>query len=226
MADITKTNETQSINIVGSDLSGNNTFPAAVNLNGSIQVSGEGTIGAPSGGIVSIQGVSGATLLPIKDAWAAAGDDGKMFTVTTMNLSLSATLTTEQALFLIDNPTGSGKSVKIKFLKLGTPIGGGNSFAYTSYRAPTILVNGTVVTPDGGRTSGQNTKVANYYKLPTWTTGTGIAHSYHKTAGNTSELVLDKGFALIVDPGNKLLFTVTPSSTSLSTYLTIDLKEE
>ncbi len=66
MADLTGVNDTLPVRIGGvSSSSGLPDNYADVNSSGSLQVAGQGVAGTPAGGVVSIQGVSGGTAVPV-----------------------------------------------------------------------------------------------------------------------------------------------------------------
>jgi hypothetical protein len=66
MSDLTGVNDTLPVRIGGvSSASGLPDNYADVNSGGSLQVAGQGTAGTPAGGVVSIQGVTGGTAVPV-----------------------------------------------------------------------------------------------------------------------------------------------------------------
>lgn len=65
MADLNEQQAAQTVKITGSDATGTETNWMNVDAQGGVLIGGEGTAGSPVGGVVSIQGVSGGTKIPM-----------------------------------------------------------------------------------------------------------------------------------------------------------------
>ena len=65
MADLNEIQAAQAVKIIGADSSGQETNPVNADSNGGILVAGEGTAGSPVGGVVTVQGVTNGTKLPV-----------------------------------------------------------------------------------------------------------------------------------------------------------------
>jgi hypothetical protein len=137
---------------------------------------------------------------------------GQMFNVATNQLSLSSIV--ETPIFLVVNATGSGKVLRLKSLSLDSPISAGDTVIYRVYGIPTssITSNGTVLTPSGGRQTGQNSPIVNMYKLPTVSAnGLFLGAKVVDFGGNVD---VNYEFSQYVEPGFNVLVTAVLSQSN------------
>jgi hypothetical protein len=131
------------------------------------------------------------------------------FSVVSEVLPLAAT---ETATFLIKNPTGSGKVLKLNFILCGLlqSVGSatGNQDVFRLYLDPTVTANGTAVTISNlYSTSSPAASVMTAFSSPTVTAnGTKLGVYAVATQGNDTCL-MPQHLTRILDPGHSWLFT-------------------
>lgn len=74
MADLNELGASQSVKIAGADSSGVETYFVDANSDGSLKVSGTGTAGTPSSNVVTVQGITSGTPIPISGSITATND--------------------------------------------------------------------------------------------------------------------------------------------------------
>lgn len=137
---------------------------------------------------------------------------GQMFNVATNVLTPG--VIAETPIFLLSNPSGSGKALRIHLVSLDAPFFAGDATIYRVYAIPSgdITSNGTTLTPSGGRQNSQNSAVVNMYKLPT-VSANGLFLGA-KVVGFGSNVEVDYNFSQFVEPGYNVLVTAQLSQSN------------
>lgn len=141
-----------------------------------------------------------AILLPesINSEW------GQMFGLSTNTVALTGT--TETAYLYFKNPNASGKNAKILAFTLG-PTLGNNYVTYRFYIDPTVSANGSAVTINGNRQTGQNSSIINAFTGPTVSANGTLFDTYVNSGLSGSTIYVDVNFCLWVEPNHSLLVT-------------------
>ena len=152
---------------------------------------------------------------------------GKMFTVTTGILGTGST--SEVAYVLIDNPSGSGVTAKFRKMTFGVSSATTDIIDWAVYRAPTVTSNGTPLTVNGNRQTGQATAQVKFYSLPT-TSSFGTKLSQYRTSGQlgAGENPGNLNFSLWLEANNKMLVTVVQAGTGANkaAYFDVEYAEQ
>jgi len=144
---------------------------------------------------------------------------GKMFKATSGMVLISSAGTVP--LFLMINPAGSGKNVKLNKINIFNNGVGTTPFYTHMTLNPTVTSNGTVVTPTGGLQAGQIASITQCYHSPTATPGTNI--DTLMSFNNSYESY--ENFALWLEPGNSWMMDVT-NAKAQSAGVTFEFAEE
>ena len=168
----------------------------------------DANISAPSGGFIT--------------AWQKLVSDGKGFRLTTDFINISGTLETPFVYF--NNPVGSGKTAKIKILQTGMDVANyGQRHFWHIYRDPTITANGTALAITKILKTGNNATVISAYLSPTVTAlGTLLI------VGITTDVeqIYDFDLTLVIQPGEKMLINLEPSTNNRDHLIDLAWAEE
>ena len=142
-----------------------------VDANGSPVIVGAGTAGSPTGGVVSVQGVSGGQPIAVSDVGSTRVSAGQYFASTDLINGAAAA----QNLLTITNPAASGKLVYINSLDMRGFSTGNSSvnFMYKLLRTASTPTGGTILNFQK-RATEDDTSVVTLRTLPTTTYAPGI----------------------------------------------------
>lgn len=129
---------------------------------------------------------------------------GQMFSVVLNSAALSGT--TETPLLYINNPNGSGKSLKMWELEF-SPTLGNNYVTYRVYKDATITANGSALTINGSRQTGQNTTVASAFSGPTASSNGTLIHHSVASGLSGNDVLWHIGFTEWLEPNHNWLIT-------------------
>lgn len=138
-------------------------------------------------------------------------ENSKGFSVVSEVLPLAAT---ETAVFLVKNPSGSGKKLKLNLMLLGLlqSVGSatGNQDAFRLYLDPTITANGTALTINNlySQTGAPATVMTAFFSPTVTANGTKLGTYAVSTQGNGTAIVPQAG-TRILDPNHNWLITQT-----------------
>lgn len=163
-------------------------------------------------------GLQGTTAAP-----AMYSHWGKTFFAATAAVSNGNT--TETPLFYFTNPNGSGKVVKFRRFVLGASTTASHQVIYNFYLNPTISANGTVVTPQGGRQTGQAVTAVSVFSAPT-ASSNGNLFFTRRIWSQSTDGFEDFNHELVLDPNNKLLITTTQSASAASGFVSAEWVEQ
>lgn len=186
----------ESREVVVTDTTGANDM--AVNADGSINVAG----------IVSN--------FPAATSISSFVNDGKVFTISDQ-ISL-ATAGSDNLVFLIRNPSGSGKTLYLYRILFGINVV--NVLArFKTKKNPTVTATGTAVTPVNNNIGNSNTSAMNVYKASTVSGGTQLTSI--TTGQNNSSFDFLGDFSVFLQPGNDLIITGDPASNNREASVTV-----
>jgi len=130
--------------------------------------------------------------------------------------------TTETALLLFKNPSGSSKQAKIRRIEFSNFSTSDSFIKFRLYKSPTVTTNGTSITTSSLHIGGSAVAVitpfflpvitANGIKLNAWNVG-----SYY----HTLTLILNLDFELLLDNNNSLLITGQADGSNRSPVINI-----
>lgn len=152
---------------------------------------------------------------------------GKLFSVTTQSVNTASA--SEAAFLHINNPNGSGVTAKFRWIEYGISQASADILEWRLYKAPTVTVNGSAITPVGMRQTSQATAQVQFFTLPT-TSSFGTIMQFFRAvtgSGGTANKV-DYNFELILEPNNKYLITVVQAGTGANKagYVTLEYSEQ
>lgn len=156
------------------------------------------------------------------DASSSLADTDKIFQISeTINITGGAT---ENNFFLLRNPSGSGKKIKIIDITVGFTNTVNVMAIFKLYASPTITANGTSLTIKPGRIGDSvPSSSMNAYSTPT-ISARGSQYIAFTAAGGPStdaSYHLDVDQSIIVDDNYDILLTGTPDGTNRGVLLTI-----
>lgn len=200
MTDLTDLQASQTVKIVGSD-----------------------STGVEQSFIPSVTNAAGNPTLAVdrrtaNDHYANAG---RMWSATTDDITVGSI--TETAVFLLKNPSGSGKTVKVDQV-FYSGLGGTNINQFRFYFDPTVTANGTSVPAVGSKQIGQASLSSTLFKSPTVTAnGTHFLAVKSQGAGTQN---IDFEFGLFVEANHTLLITTIIGVIANPVNLAIFFSEE
>lgn len=176
------------------------------------------------GNYANIAGISlnGTGILGVGDATAILGNEGSSFKVSTDRLSTGNT--NQSPYLLIDNPSGSGKIIRLDKLTFLGPVDIAGSVTYRIYIGPTVTANGTLLTEIGNRQTGQATGVGNFYTLPT-VSANGAFNFIISVSGSAPPFVYDLEHGTLIESGFKMLITAQQTKSSNAGAINVDYSE-
>lgn len=157
--------------------------------------------------------------VPISIAAASSNlDNGKVFYIATDSYNL-ATAASNNPIFLLKNPTGSGKTIYL-FSIVGNCVVSNVQVGFSLYKSPTITANGTAVTPVNAYLGHSNTSVLNIYKSSTISaSGTLITVDQVGQNSNSSNMVISERIA--IPAGQSALITGNPFSNNRAIIMSV-----
>jgi len=194
MADISL-NESDEVTIA--DAAGVNKL--VVNLDGSINIAG----------IVSN--------IPAANTISTYTSQGKVFTLS--GAISAATSGVNNPIFLIKNPSGSGKTLYLYRVIMACSINN-VSVKFGIYYNPTITTNGTAATPRNNLIGSAVTAVATASSLPSLS-ATGTLLSTLQTGQNSNSIDFMGDFSIQILANNNIVITADPSSNGREVSMTI-----
>lgn len=132
----------------------------------------------------------------------------------------------ETSYFLLKNPSGSGKALRIFQTRIGhQATTASNGILFNFYANPTVTANGTSLTPVNQRiVSGAAATVAQAFRSPTTTSfGTKLFES--QSFGQFPSLEMNFPHQIILDANNTLLVSVTGTSINLPVHVSMTWSE-
>lgn len=156
------------------------------------------------------------------DASSSLADQDKIFQIaTTINITGGGT---ENNFFLLKNPSGSGKKIKLIDINIGFTNTVNVMAIFRLYGNPTITTNGTALTIVPGRIGASVPSSAmTAYSTPT-ISARGTEYSNFTVAGGPSadsSYHLDIDQSILIDPNYNLLITGTPDGTNRAVLITV-----
>jgi hypothetical protein len=150
-----------------------------------------------------------------EDTWTTDVKAGRGFIITTNIVTVS--LSSEADFFLLKNPSGSGKNIRIKELLISIEASTQQGSVIRIYKNPTITADGTALTI-GKLKTGQADGVATAYLSPTISTR-GTLREVFQIGLNT--FLRDYALARYVNENETFLITVQGTKTNVVHALTI-----
>jgi hypothetical protein len=136
----------------------------------------------------------------------------------------ATTAGTNNPLILIKNPTESGKNIFIWSCRLGSSVTN-TSMGFKFFINPTITTNGTTLTPVNRNVGGSNpATISQAFTLST-ISASGTLLDIADVGQNNSSIGTNQDLTIILNPGNNLLITGSPSSNNRNASVTIVWQE-
>lgn len=175
-----------------------------------------------SDGSINVNTVLGPSSPPTASTISELVKDEKVFTVAgTVNMTSAGA---DNPLFLIRNPSGSGKDLYVYRSSYGVDIE--NNYAnFGLYYDPTITSVGTAHSIRLNRIGGTATSSMLVYTLPTLSSN-GILIDTHEVASNGNSIDVLADFSIHLRPGKDLVITGDPKSNNRSAVITFTWVEE
>lgn len=149
-------------------------------------------------------------------------DSGQMYSA---GVSLNmATAGTDNPLLLLQNPSGSGKKVRIFFIYTGISTTN-RAATFELYASPTVTSAGSAVTVVNRNIGGAGSASAVLTSLPT-VSSAGTKFSSFVVGQNTTSINLSQEFSLTLQPNTYMLITGDPSSNTTEAVLSLSWREE
>jgi len=146
-------------------------------------------------------------------------DEGQAFFTTTNIIAIIGT--GENDFFLLKNPVGSGKTLRV-YTIVGNIEGGGvgQVSTFRIYKNPTVTANGTAVTLTNKKFTGGNATVMQAFSAPT------ISARGTLIRAQTAASPTDFKFDMLLSEGDAVLVTVDPTLNNTLHSVMVDWAEE